>query len=145
MFYVEPVKKIRHSPGCIIARSSVTGNIVGARIGKIISKDDPVQNERMDWAANLPKFLNIPYGFVYWGNCGPLMEKLGFGHSYMFKQLPDAKMIYYCTLLSVSSEVQGKGLGTELFKRGYELAKQVGKFVRRYISIILISIYQNIS
>ena len=119
------MKKVLHSPGCLIARSTETGNIVGARIGKIVSKDDPVQNERMDWAVNLPKYLSPPYAFVFWGNCGPIFEKMGYGHAYMFKQLPDAKMIYYCILLSVSSEAQGKGLGTELFRRGYELAKQV--------------------
>ena len=81
--YVEPVKKVRHSPGCVIARSTVTENIVGARIGKIVSKDDPVANERVDFFANLPKFLNIPHSMVYWGNIGPLFEKLGFGHAYM--------------------------------------------------------------
>ena len=129
MFYIGSVKKIRHSPGCVIARSTETGNIVGARIGKIVSKDDPVENERIDWAANLPKFVSIPYVLVFWGNLGPVMEELGFGPAYMFKQLPDAKMIYYCGLLSVSSEAQGKGLGTELFRRGYELAKQVSKYL----------------
>ena len=117
--------KIKHGPGCIIARSTESGNIVGARIGKVISKDDPVQNERVDWMAKAPKWLNIPYSMVYWGNLGPIMEKLRFGHAYMFKDLTDAKMIYYCTLLSVGSDAQGKGLGTELFRRGYELAKQV--------------------
>ena len=123
--FLEPVTKVKHSPGCIIARSTVSGNIVGARIGKVISKDDPVQNERVDWMATAPKWLHIPYSMVYWGNIGPLFEKMRFGHSYMFKDLPDAKMIYYCTLLSVGGEAQGKGLGTELFRRGYELAKQV--------------------
>ena len=43
----------------------------------------------------------------------------------MFQDLPNANFIYYCTLLSVGSEAQGKGIGTELFRRGYELAKQV--------------------
>ena len=117
--------KIKHVPGCIIARSTASGNIVGARIGKVVSKDDPVQNERIDWVANLPKWLHMPHSMVYWGNLGPLFEKMRFGHSYMFKDLPDAKMIYYCTLLSVGGEAQGKGLGTELFRRGYELDKQV--------------------
>ena len=117
--------KVVHSPGCVIAKSTVTGNIVGSRIGKIVSKNDRIENERADWFAKLPRFLNIPHVLVFMGNIGPLFEKLRFGHAYMFQDLPNANKIYYCTLLSVGSEAQGKGVGTELFRRGYELAKQV--------------------
>ena len=91
----------------------------------MISRQDASQNERVDWMAKLPRFLNTPHVLVFWGNIGPIFEKLRFGHAYMFEDLPNANFIYYCTLLSVGSEAQGKGIGTELFRRGYELAKQV--------------------
>ena len=67
--------KYAHSPGCVIARSTLTGNIVGARIGKILSKSDRVENERVDWMAKLPRFFNIPHVLVFAGNIGPLFEK----------------------------------------------------------------------
>merc|ERR1719510_814785 len=35
-------------------------------------------------------------------------------------------MIYFCMVLSVGSTERGKGLGTELIKRGYKLAKTAG-------------------
>ena len=43
----------------------------------------------------------------------------------MFQDLEDANMIYLAMLLSVGSEARGKGLGTELMRRGYEIAKKV--------------------
>ena len=43
----------------------------------------------------------------------------------MFQDLEDANMIYLAILLSVGREARGKGLGTELMRRGYEIAKQV--------------------
>ena len=71
---------------------------------------------------------------VYFSNLGPSMESLRFGHQYMFQDLEDANMIYLAQLLSVGSEARGKGLGTELMRRGYEIAKEVN-FV--YISGLL--------
>ena len=103
----------------------MTGNIVGVRCGKIISRKDKVKNKRFDWAAKLPKCLNVPHPWVFFSNTGPLFEKLRFGHEYMFQDLEDANMIYLCILLSVGSEAREKGLGTELFRRGYQIAKEV--------------------
>ena len=39
--------------------------------------------------------------------------------------LEDANTVYMCMILSVGEEARGKGLGTELIKRGYEVAKKV--------------------
>ena len=94
-------------------------------MGKIVSRKDPVKNERFDWMANLPLCLPIPHCLTFSSNLGPLFEKLRFGHEYMFQDLENANMIYLCLLLSVGREARGKGLGTELMKRSYELAKQV--------------------
>ena len=51
--------------------------------------------------------------------------ELRFGHQYMFQDLESANRIYQCLILSVGREARGKGLGTELMKRSYEIAKQV--------------------
>ena len=65
---------------------------------------------------------------------GPLIaDKLKYGKEHIFSELEDAKKVYYCMILSVGSEARGKGLGTELIKRGYEIAKQVTLFL--YISM----------
>ena len=104
----------------------MTGNLIGAKLGRIVSKKDKVKKDpRFDWVAKLPAFLHLPHFLVYFGNLGPHVERLRFGHQYMFQDLEDANMIYLAILLSVSSEARGKGLGTELMRRGYEIAKQV--------------------
>ena len=84
-------------------------------------KKDP----RFDWVAKLPTFLHLPHFMVYFSNLGPHLEYLRFGHQYVFQDLEDANMIYLGMVLSVSSEARGKGLGTELMRRGYKLAKEV--------------------
>ena len=125
-FFKDPVTKFHHSPGCIIARSTVTGYIVGVKIGRIVSRKDKIKKEdRFDWIAKLPKFLNLPHFLVYFSNLGPTMESLRLGPEYMFQDLEDANMIYYSQVLSVGSEARGKGLGTELMRRGYKIAKEV--------------------
>lgn len=65
------------------------------------------------------------------------MEELRFGNQYVFQDLDDANMVYMAILLSVGREARGKGLGTELMKRGYQVAKKVkfGYFLNNYISI----------
>ena len=64
------------------------------------------------------------------------MEELRFGNQYVFQDLDDANMVYMAILLSVGREARGKGLGTELMKRGYQVAKKVkfGYFLNNYIS-----------
>lgn len=121
----DPVTKYKHSPGCIVAKSTTTGNIVGARLGTVVCRNDPVKNERIDWVANLPLWFPVPHYLTFASNVGPLFEKLRFGPPYMFEDLENANTIYRCLMLSVGREARGKGLGTELMKRSYELAKQV--------------------
>ena len=121
--------KYKHAPGCIIAKSTLSGNIVGARMGKIVSRKDPIRNERFDWMAKLPLCLPIPHALTFSSNLGPLFEKLRFGHEYMFQDLENANMIYKCLILSVGREARGKGLGTELMKRSYIIAKEVSSLL----------------
>ena len=96
-------------------------------MGRIVSRKDKIKNERFDWVANLPMCLNVPHYLTYFSNIGPLFEKVRFGHQYMFEDLDNANMIYLAILLSVGREARGKGLGTELIRRGYEIAKGVSK------------------
>ena len=128
-FFPDPVTKYKHAPGCIIAKSTLSGNIVGARMGKIVSRKDPIRNERFDWMAKLPLCLPIPHALTFSSNLGPLFEKLRFGHEYMFQDLENANMIYKCLILSVGREARGKGLGTELMKRSYIIAKEVSSLL----------------
>ena len=119
------MEKFVYSPGCIIARNSMTGKLIGCRMGKIVSRKDKIKDERFDWVAKLPTCFNVPHYLTFFSNTGPLFEKLRYGHDYMFKDLEDANMIYLAILLSVGREARGKGLGTELMRRGYEIAKGV--------------------
>ena len=102
---------------------------MGVRIGQIVFRDDKLKKEPMfAWIAKLPKFLNLPHILTFSSNMGTFLENLPYGKQCMFDELEDAKVIYYCMPLSVGSEARGKGLGTELIKRGYSLAKQVSKY-----------------
>ena len=103
--------------------------MIGARIGTIISRKDKLKvDPRLDWLAKLPKFLKIPHSLIFWANVGPLFEELRYGNQYAFMDLEDANTVYMCMILSVGEEARGKGLGTELIKRGYEVAKKVSNF-----------------
>ena len=104
----------------------MTGSLVGVKIGRILSRKDKIKKEpTFDWIAKLPKFLNLPHHLVYFSNLGPVIESLRLGPEYMFQDLEDANMIYEAQVLSVASEARGKGLGTELMRRGYKIAKEV--------------------
>ena len=124
--YIEPVTVYDHAPASIIARSTETGNLVGLRVGTILSRKDKVKvYPSLEWAAKLPKLFNLPKWLVFNGNLGPLLEKAKYGHHHVFVNLEDADMVYLCMFLCVGKEARGKGLGTELFRRGYEIAKKV--------------------
>ena len=41
-----------------------------------------------------------------------------------FDELKDTDMIYFAAIVCVSSKARGLGLGTELVKRGYDIAKK---------------------
>jgi len=124
---IEPVTKVLHTPACIIARSTITNNIVGVRIGEIVSRDDTLKKEpTFSWIAKLPTFLKLPHIMTWASNIGTFFENLPYGKQYMFDELEEGKVIYYCMILSVGSEARGKGLGTEMIKRGYSLAKKAG-------------------
>ena len=73
----------------------------------------------------LPKFFRFPPVMINMINVGLMLEEIRYGHHMAFEELEDAQMIYFCMVLSVGSTERGKGLGTELIKRGYNLAKKV--------------------
>ena len=54
----------------------------------------------------------------------------------MFQDLDNANKIYLGVLISVGRAARGKGLGTELMKRGYELAKGVSIVQARFCCYI---------
>ena len=114
----------------------MTGKIIGCRMGKIVSRKDEIKDERFDWVANLPVCCNVPHYVTFLSNLGPLFEKLRYGHQYMFQDLDNANKIYLGVLISVGRAARGKGLGTELMKRGYELAKGVSIVHARFCCYI---------
>ena len=55
------------------------------------------------------------------------MSNMRFGKEFLFDELEDANMVYYCMILCVGDEARGKGIGTELIRRGYNIAKKVNQ------------------
>ena len=104
----------------------MTGNLVGLRVGKILSRKDKVKKSpKFGWVAKVPKFIGLPQWLVWTASVMPFLEKMRYGPEYVFVDLEDADMIYECMFLCVGKEARGKGLGTELIRRGYEIAKKV--------------------
>ena len=129
--------KVSHGPACIIARSTETNNIVGIRTGQIESKAYRDGRGRKclrilrrklqdsSWLAKLPKCFRVSPLIVFFANMSKLCKDIHYDEELMFEQCGNVEMVYHCWVLSVGVEAQGKGLGTELIKRGYKLAKKV--------------------
>ena len=49
-----------------------------------------------------------------------------YGQKYAFSDLKDANKIYFAANVCVSATGRGLGLGSELVRRGYKIAKQNG-------------------
>ena len=144
---LEPVVDIINGPSCIIARSTETDNIVGIRTGHIVSRADKQKKmPNFAWIARLPKFFRVHPLLVFGANSLIMMNDVhyGAGKDLMFKQCEDAEMIYHCFVLSVGAEAQGKGLGTELIKRGYTLAKKVNSVINKGRGCDSISFFKKI-
>ena len=54
------------------------------------------------------------------------MVDLNYGKPQAFEELKDADQIYFAANVCVSDKARGCGLGTELVKRGYDIAKKTG-------------------
>ena len=126
--FTDPVAKVTYGPSCIVARSTTSNNIVGVRTGCIMSRKDKLKKEEIGcWSCflRLPKCLRVPPLMLNMINLGVLLEEIRYGHHMAFDELEDAQMIYFCNVVAVGATERGKGLGTELIKRGYDLAKKV--------------------
>ena len=128
MMVIQPITNIEITPASIIARSTVDNSIVGTRIGEIVSrnnaKDEPIPP--IMWIGNLPSFVPIPEKLTHLINLVQHIDDLNYGKTAAFQELKDADKIYFAANVCVSDKARGCGLGTELVKRGYEIAKKAG-------------------
>ena len=136
----QPITKVEITPACIIARSTEDDCIVGVRMGEIVSrknvKDEPLPP--IMWIGNLPSFIPIPKKLIDMTNVIQHFNDLKYSKCNAFDDLKDTDMIYFAANVCVSSKARGLGLGTELIKRGYEIAKKAGC---GYTYILASSIY----
>ena len=142
-YLVAPIEKNDAEIPCsIIARNLSDNRIVAARIGVIYNKrTDNLKESGFvgNWIGELPSFLNIPHKFICAVNAQSLMSDLHFSKLDAFNELTDSgDSIYFACSLSVSAEVRGKGLGAELLRRGYKIAKESGC---KYTYVLATSLY----
>ena len=127
-FIKNPIINFDTTPGCMVARSTIDNSILGCRMGEIVIRG----NERDDkippimWIRNLPSCLPIPKKLIDTLNLVQLMRDLRYGKQYAFEELVDTNMIYIALKVCVSPKARGLGLGSELIRRGYEMAKSTG-------------------
>jgi N-acetylglutamate synthase-like GNAT family acetyltransferase len=127
-FIKNPILNIEIAPACTIARSTVDNSMLGCRLGEIVSrqngKDDSIPP--ILWIQHLPSFFPIPKKLVDTVNAVQLMRDISYSKTHAFKELTDCDKIYFATKVCVSPKARGCGLGSELVKRGYHIAKQTG-------------------
>ena len=143
---VDPIQKNNTNIPCsIIGRSTENNCIVGCRIGAIYSKQDDLPSVACvsNWLGELPLFLEVPRKFIDFVNQQSLFADLHYSKQDAFNELIESgNLIYFAECLVVSSTTRGIGLGAELLKRGYKLAKDAGC---RYTYVLATSMYsQNI-
>ena len=127
LIFTDPVTKTVHGPSCIVARNTTSNNIVGIRTGQIYSRKEKKKDPSLSWLSGLPKWLRIPPLVIYLANADILMAELHYDKYKIWDELGDASMIYFCYILCVGGDERGKGLGAELIKRGYDIAKKVSQ------------------
>ena len=136
----QPITKVEITPACIVARSTIDDSLVGVRMGEIVSrknvKDEPLPP--IMWIGNLPSFIPVPKKLIDMTNLLQHWLDLKYSKCNAFEELKDTDMIYFAANVCVSSKARGLGLGTELVKRGYEIAKNSGC---GYTYILASSIY----
>ena len=126
MMAIKPITEVEITPSCIVARSTIDNSIVGCRMGEIISrkngKDDPLPP--IMWIGSLPAFIPIPKKLIDMTNLIQHTMDLNYGKVKAFEELKDADKIYFAANVCVSDKARGLGLGTELVRRGYDIAKK---------------------
>ena len=123
-----PLSKVEIAPASIIARSTIDNSISGCRIGQIVSKQKAKNDytSPVGWLGSLPLFFSVPKKLVGITNTEQLMKDLKYAKVTAFEELKDAKRIYFASNVCVSGKARGLGLGSELIKRGYDIAKKNG-------------------
>ena len=136
----EPVMNVEIAPASIVARSTADNSIVGCRLGEIASRKNvrDVALPPVMWIGNLPAFLSIPKKLTDMSNLIQFTIDLNYGKLQAFEELKDTDQIYFAANVCVSDKARGCGLGTELVKRGYDIAKKTGC---GYTYIIASSLY----
>ena len=137
---IQPITKVEITPACILARSTEDGSIIGCRMGEIVTRKNVKNDPRLPimWIGNLPSFIPIPKKLIDMTNVLQFFIDLRYSKCKAFDELKDADMIYFAANVCVCRKARGLGLGTELVKRGYELAKTVDC---AYTYILTSSIY----
>ena len=126
---MEPISRVTVAPASIIARSTEGNNdIIGCRIGAIYDRENFEDSDLPNvlWIGNLPACLPIPKKIIAMLNVMQHLVDLNYSKSQAFAELKDAKRIYFCATVCVSDKARGMGLGTELVKRGYDIAVRTG-------------------
>ena len=125
---IRPIMNVEITPACIVARSTEDNSIVGCRIGEIVSRKN-AKDEALPpimWLGNLPSFVPIPKKLIDMINLIQYLIDLNYGKVNAFEELKDTDKIYFAANVCVSDKARGLGLGTELVKRGYDIAKNAG-------------------
>ena len=128
LMVTKPVSNVEIAPASIVARSTLDNSIVGCRIGEIESRRNVkrVTLPPILWIGSLPAFLPIPKKLIDMSNVIQHLIDLNYGKNEAFEELKDIDKIYFAANVCVSNKARGCGLGTELVKRGYEIAKNEG-------------------
>ena len=124
-FIKNPIRNVEFSPACTVARSTIDNSILGCRMGEIVSREKGIDESipPIMWIKNLPSFFPVPKKLIDIINLVQLMKDLKYGKQNAFEDLTDTDRIYIATKVCVSDKARGLGLGTELVKRGYDIAR----------------------
>jgi len=127
-FIKNPIRRVEFSPACTVARSTIDNSILGCRMGEIVSRENGIDESipPIMWIKNLPSFFPLSKKLIDIINLVQLMKDLRYGKQHAFEDLIDTDRIYIATKVCVSAKARGLGLGTELVKRGYDLARRNG-------------------
>ena len=122
------ILKSQTTPACIVARSTIDDSILGCRMGEIVNRKQARSKCDQPFTCILPfvSFLPIPLKSNHLMNMKRLFKDLKYSQIDAFRELKDSDKIYFAANVCVSAKSRGLGLGSELVRRGYSIAKQSG-------------------
>ena len=123
-----PILNNETSPASIVVRSTIDNSILGCRLGEIVERNHEKDKSILpvSIARNPPLYIPLPKKFIDVINIVKQFSDLKYGKTNAFDDLKDAEKIYFATNVCVSSKGRGLGLGSELVRRGYIIAKENG-------------------